>query len=116
MAPLHGAAMIGRSFVLMLMLGFAHSADAHGIAGNCFFPGRLSFDDPAVADEAIIPNFASSKRPAEGGDVVDNRYSWSLFRLLTKTVGVGIDSGWVHRDWIGRPNGAYSCRISCATD
>jgi hypothetical protein len=94
-----GPGMIGRCFVLMLMLGYAHSADAHGIAGNRFFPGTLSFDDPAVADEAIIPNFASSKHPAEGGDAIDNRYSWSLFRLLTKTVGVGIDSGWVHRDW-----------------
>ena len=30
----------------------AHSADAHGIAGNRFFVGTLTFDDPAVADEA----------------------------------------------------------------
>lgn len=76
-----------------------HSAEAHGIAGNRFFPGTLSFDDPAVADEAIVPNFASSKHPGEGGDVADNRYSWSVFRLLTKTVGIGVDSGWVHRNW-----------------
>jgi hypothetical protein len=33
------------------------------------------------------------------GDVVDNRFTWSFFRLLTPTLGVGVDSGWVHRDW-----------------
>jgi hypothetical protein len=84
--------------VLFVMLCGIYSARAHGIAGNRFFPGTLTFDDPAVADEAIVPNFATSKHPDEGGEVVDNRYSWSFFRLLTKT-SVGIDSGGVHRDW-----------------
>jgi hypothetical protein len=92
--------MLARRFIISLaILGYAYSADAHGIAGNRFFPGTLSFDDPAVADEAIVPNFASPKEPGEGGDLVGDRYSWSFFRLLTKTLGVGIDSGWVHRDW-----------------
>jgi hypothetical protein len=88
-----------RFIIALAILGYAHAANAHGIAGNRFFPGTLSFDDPAVADEAIVPNFATSKRPGEGGDVVDNRYTWSIFRLLTKTLGMGIDSGWIHRDW-----------------
>jgi hypothetical protein len=82
-----------------MLLGGVHSAHAHGIAGNRFFPGTLTFDDPAVADEAILPSFSSSKHPGDGGDVVDNRFDWSLFRLLTKTLGVGIDSGWTHRNW-----------------
>jgi hypothetical protein len=30
------------------MLGGVHSAHAHGIAGNRFFPGTLAFDDPAI--------------------------------------------------------------------
>ena len=88
-----------RFVICLAILGYAHSAEAHGIAGNRFFPGTLTFDDPAVADEAIVPNFASSKHLGEGGDVVDNRFSWSFFRLLTKTLGVGIDSGWIHRNW-----------------
>jgi len=88
-----------RFVIVMAILGFAHSAHAHGIAGNRFFPGTLSFDDPAVADESILPLFSSSKHPDEGGDVVDNRFTWSFFRLLTPTLGVGVDSGWVHRDW-----------------
>jgi hypothetical protein len=88
-----------RLIIVAAMLGYAHSALAHGIAGNRYFPGTLTFDDPAIADEAIVPNFSNLKHPGEGGDVIDNRYSWSFFRLLTKTLGVGIDSGWVHRDW-----------------
>jgi hypothetical protein len=81
------------------MLAAPHCADAHGIAGNRFFPGTLAFDDPAVADESRLPMFTSSKHPDDGGDVVDNRVSWSFFRLLTPTLGVGIDSGWVQRNW-----------------
>src|SRR5260221_2650249 len=88
-----------RLIIVMAILGFTHSAHAHGIAGNRFFPGTLAFDDPAVADESILPLFSSSKQPDEGGDVVDKRFSWSIFRLLTPTLGVGVDSGWVHRDW-----------------
>jgi len=84
---------------MLAMLGGIHSAHAHGIAGNRFFPGTLSFDDPAVADEAILPNFASFKSPIDGGNVVDNRFDWSFFRLLTPTLGVDVDSAWVHRNW-----------------
>src|SRR5713226_7886263 len=88
-----------RLVIVLAILGYAQSAAAHGIAGNRFFPGTLAFDDPAVADESILPLFSSSKHPGEGGDVVDNRFSWSFFRLLTPTLGVGFDSGWVHRNW-----------------
>src|SRR5262249_35371875 len=59
------------------------------------FPARSR----SVADEAILPNFASSKSPVDGGNVVDNRFDWSFFRLLTPTLGVGVDSAWVHRNW-----------------
>ena len=61
--------------IILAIFGGMHSAHAHGIAGNRFFPGTLSFDDPAVADEAILPNFASFKRPTGGGNVVDNNLS-----------------------------------------
>src|SRR5215468_1575479 len=84
------------------------AAGAHGIAGNRFFPGTLTFDDPAVADEAIVPLYSTFKHPAEIGDgqVTDNAFNWSLFRLLTPTLGVGVDSGWVHRNWgVGRRSG-----------
>ena len=88
-----------RLLIILAMLGGINHAHAHGIAGNRFFPGTLSFDDPAVADEAIVPNFAGFKRPVDGGNVVDNRFDWSFFRLLTPTLGIGVDGAWVHRNW-----------------
>src|SRR5258708_32409801 len=59
----------------------------------------LTFDDPAVADEAILPNFSSLNYPDGGGDVADNRINWSFTRLLTPTVGVVVDNSWVARNW-----------------
>ena len=91
--------MLRGLIVTLALLSGVQSAHAHGIAGNRFFPGTLSFDDPAVADEAIVPNFSSFKRPNEGGNVVDNRFDWAFFRLLTPTLEVGIDGAWVHRNW-----------------
>jgi hypothetical protein len=74
-------------------------AHAHGIAGNRFFPGTLTFDDPAVADEAVLPNFWSWDHPNGGGNVTDNRINWTFTRLLTPTVGVVIDNSWIARNW-----------------
>ena len=101
--------------VTLAVLVGADAAHAHGIAGNRFFPGTLTFDDPAVADEAIVPLFSTFKHPAEIGDgnVVDNAFNWALFRLLTPKLGIGVDSGWVHRNWgVGRRSGIrhYECR------
>ena len=69
------------------------SADAHGIAGNRLFPGTLAIDDPAVNDESRLPLFLSAKHPGQGGDVDDNRFSWSFFRLLTPTLAAGVAGG-----------------------
>ena len=85
------------TFALLLWAGGA--AYAHGIAGNRFFAGTVTFDDPAVADEAILPGLFSFSHPAEGGSVIDNRFDWSFVRLLTPTVAVGIDSGSIYRSW-----------------
>ena len=73
-------------------------------AGNRFFAGTLAFDDPAVADELIVPNFSGFMHPAEGGNVVDNRFDWAFSRLLTPTLAVGIDGGWVHPQLWRMPN------------
>jgi hypothetical protein len=81
------------------VLGSSYAAHAHGIAGNRLFPGTLSFDDPAVADEATIPNFSNLNHPADRGDVIDDRINWSFSRLLTPTVAFVVDNSWIHRDW-----------------
>lgn len=99
--------LVGLSLIVAMMCTAPRFAGAHGIAGNRFFPGTLAFDDPAVADESRLPLFTSSKHPDDGGDVVDNRFSWSFFRLLTPTLGVGIDSGWVQRNWGGSQRSGF---------
>src|SRR5262249_40369953 len=88
-----------------LTLGSALSAlgtpaHAHGIAGNRLFPGTLAFDDPAVMDEFALTGL-SLKHPADGAPaVVDAAASWELLRLITPTIGLGVGSGFIHRDWM----------------
>lgn len=91
---------------LVLSIGSC-PAHAHGIAGNRFFAGTLTFDDPAVADEAILPGFSTVQRPAEGETVRDSRINWSFVRLLTPTLAVSVDSGWIHRNWSLGPKAGF---------
>jgi hypothetical protein len=74
-------------------------AHAHGIAGNRYFVGTLTFDDPSIADEAIVPDFSTLNHPVDGGNAVDNLFDWSFTRLLTPVLQIEIDSGWIHRNW-----------------
>jgi len=85
--------------ITLAALVASQTAYAHGIAGNRLFPGTLSFDDPAVADEATLPNFSYLNHPADGGNVTDNRINWSFSRLLTPNVAFVVDNSWIHRDW-----------------
>jgi hypothetical protein len=50
--------LIHKWLLLFVALLWTESADAHGIAGNRYFDGTMTFDDPAVADELIAPNFS----------------------------------------------------------
>jgi len=59
-------------------LAWAQTAHAHGIAGNRYFDGTLGFDDPAVADEAILPLYSQLSFPTQGSNVGDNRINWAL--------------------------------------
>jgi hypothetical protein len=38
----------------LALFASAHSADGHGIAGNRFFVGTLTFDDPFIAGERPV--------------------------------------------------------------
>lgn len=99
-APINRAVSVA-VVLLAAALALARHADGHGIAGNRLFPGTLSFDDPAVADELVLPNFSSFEHPADDRDVHDNRFNWAFSRLLTPTIALGIESGWLHRNWGG---------------
>jgi hypothetical protein len=94
-----------RLAALLLILAGPCSAQAHGIAGNRFFPGTMTFDDPAVSDEFLIAP-SNLKHPLDstsGFNVVDDRIPWAFARLLTPDVSIGIDSGWIHRSGAGFP-------------
>jgi hypothetical protein len=86
-------------FVVLALALCATSARAHGIAGNRFFVGTVTFDDPAVADEAILPAVSTLPRAVEGSDALEGRINWSFVRLLTPTIAVSIDQGWIHRSF-----------------
>jgi hypothetical protein len=89
--------LVGGALALVVTMP---SARAHGIAGNRLFPGTLSFDDPAVADEFTLSPFTSEQhQAADGSDVVDNTISLAIMRLLTPTLGIVVESGWIHRNW-----------------
>ena len=80
--------LIRHAVIGLALLASAHSAGAHGIAGNRFFVGTLTFDDPSVADEAIVPNFSTLNGPGEGANATDNR-----FRLVVHPSGDALPSG-----------------------
>ena len=89
--------LIRNAALLLAPLVWAQSAHTHGIAGNRYFDGTMTFDDPAVADEAILPYWANSQYPTQGSNVAENRINWAFARLLTPTLAFTIDSGWVHQ-------------------
>jgi len=93
------------------LLAFTAPLEAHGIAGNRLFAGTLSFDDPAVADEAFLPLYGHLNSP-QSNDVSENRINLAFQRLLTPTLAFTIDSGWVHQNWpIGTTSGADKTNI-----
>jgi len=83
----------------LAMLSATQFVEAHAIAGNRYFPGTITFDDPAVADELIIPAWARYSQPNYDDNVVDNSAAWAFARLLTPTTAIGIDGGYTHRNW-----------------
>ncbi|WP_074123249.1 hypothetical protein [Bradyrhizobium sp. AS23.2] len=82
--------------LLIVALLWTQSAHGHGIAGNRYFAGTITFDDPAVADELILSYLDC---PTQGSNVAENRINGAFARLLTPTLAFTIDSAWVHQNW-----------------
>jgi hypothetical protein len=82
-----------RHAFLIFLAGLVFSTDVytHGIAGNRFFAGTLTFDDPAVADEAILPDFSYLDYPTQGSNVSENRIRGAFDRLLTPTLAFTVE-------------------------
>ena len=54
------------------LLATTPAALAHGIAGNRYFAGTLTFDDPAVADELVF-GYSALQHSAEDGVLVTDQ-------------------------------------------
>ena len=55
--------------LVMALVAICNTSEAHGLVGNRVFPGTLAFDDPAVLDELIFPDFSTLKHPDDTTDV-----------------------------------------------
>jgi hypothetical protein len=92
--------------LVFVALLWTQPAQAHGIAGNRYFDGTMTFDDPAVADEAIVPLYTDQQYPTQGSTVSENRINAAFARLLTPTLAFTVDSGWLHQNWpVGHTSG-----------
>jgi hypothetical protein len=97
---------IRRGALLFAPLVWAQTAQAHGIAGNRYFDGTMTFDGPAVADEAILPFFTYQQYPTQSSTVSESRINAAFARLLTPTLAFTVDSGWIHQNWpLGHTSG-----------
>jgi hypothetical protein len=76
----------------LALAGSAGRADAHGMAGQRFFPATLTIDDPFVADELSLPTVESVRRKSAG----DERAGWEtaisaeLSKRLSRNFGLSI--------------------------
>jgi len=83
-----------RTAMLTALLSVAPctNALAHGIAGNRYFPGTLTFDDPSVADEFTVSSARATTSQASF-DQHETDLGVSGARLLTPTWALGFDLG-----------------------
>jgi hypothetical protein len=76
------------------------AADAHGFAGERFFPATLLTDDPFVADEMSLPTFTINPTGADGSREFD--LDVDISKRLTPDMGITLGDTWEHL----RPKGA----------
>jgi hypothetical protein len=82
---------------LVLTIAISHSASAHCIVGNRFFPATLNVDDPCVNDELSFPTIAGFKNGDEpSADELDISGEYS--KTITERFGISVGDTWVHLD------------------
>jgi hypothetical protein len=86
----------GALVAVILLLVTICRGEAHGIAGNRFFIGTLTFDDPAVNDE-LSSTFSALRRNAPGGTAVERQLTTETSRLLTPNLALGAETNWIDR-------------------
>jgi hypothetical protein len=56
---------------------------------------------PPISVALLQSSYERGVQAAEAGDsdVVDSAFNWSIFRLLTPKLEIGVESGWTNRNW-----------------
>ena len=89
---------LGRALAIAAAAALLPSlADAHGVAGNRFFPATLTIDDPAVADELSLPTVSYME-----GDAAETSISGEYSKRLTSTFGLSAGTGWIRSKTAGQ--------------
>lgn len=88
------AAMSGLSIAAAAVLAAA-PAQAHGVAGDRFFPATLATDDPAVADELSLPTFTRLKT-GDDPSATETDISGEYSKRLTRNLGISFADSWTH--------------------
>ena len=76
-------------------------ADAHGFAGDRFFPATLLTDDPFVADEISAPTLTLDPKAIDGSQTFG--LDFDISKRLTPDVGIQLSQGWQHLKAPGMP-------------
>jgi hypothetical protein len=71
------------------LIGTPNCVEAHGFAGDRFFPATISTDDPFVADELSLPTFQAMRQP---GAPPTNTFDLSADVALKLTPSFGIEA------------------------
>lgn len=72
----------------------ASEANAHGFAGDRFFPATILTDDPFVADEMSLPTITFN--PKASDDSRETDIGVDLAKRLTANLGLTLHEQWVH--------------------
>jgi hypothetical protein len=76
-------------------------AEAHGFAGDRFFPATIATDDPFVADEMSLPTVTLNPRASDGSKETD--IGVDLAKRITRNLGITFSDQWKHISVPGAP-------------
>jgi hypothetical protein len=76
-------------------------AQAHGFAGDRFFPATILTDDPFVADEMSLPTVTRAPTGPDGAQEID--IDVDLAKRITPDFGITVGQGWAHLQPKGLP-------------
>ncbi len=94
---------LSRAGVVVSAIFFAvnSTAQAHGFAGQRFFPATVLTDDPFVADEGSLPTITSNPTAADGSQELD--LGTDIAKRITSNLGFTLRTGWAHVQPVGAP-------------